>query len=483
MNPLKKVHILHTNDLHSHFEMMPKVYTVLSDLKKEMEAASEAVILVDIGDHTDRFSVETEGTDGMANRAVLEATGYQLVTLGNNELLTFSKEELYQLYQTAPFEVVSTNVKELNGERPTWMKPWTICHVEGFRIGFLAATIPYPKVYELLGWKVSDPLKELMSAVSYLQQETDAIVVLSHLGLGNDRRLAEEISGIDMIIGSHTHHLLEVPERIQGTMIAAAGKFGNYVGHITLEMEKDSNRLIGIDGRCISTASAQPNPALEKMIQEFYTQAEQALSEPFIHLNRPLPIDWFKESPLGNFLADGLLQWVSDADCALVNAGQLLGGLERGPVTRGLLHQVCPHPINPTSIHLRGRQIRDILEDSLVRENQEKAIRGFGFRGKKLGILNLAGLKAEYDPLASSGNRLGTVWIQEKPLEDQQMYRVATIDMLTFGVGYQEFKNGKELKFFLPGFLRDILASHFSSAGSVEQSYTSRWQSVRSSVD
>jgi len=107
---LKYLHILHTNDLHSHFERMPKIATLLSQLQREGNRRDEAWIAVDVGDHMDRGRMETEGTGGMANRAVLEATGYQVVTLGNNELLTFSRETLDRLYAGVPFSVVGTNI-------------------------------------------------------------------------------------------------------------------------------------------------------------------------------------------------------------------------------------------------------------------------------------------------------------------------------------------------------------------------------------
>ncbi|MDW2797968.1 metallophosphoesterase, partial [Clostridium boliviensis] len=73
MNQRKYLHILHTNDLHSHFERMPKIATLLSRLMQEGGRGEEAWIVVDVGDHMDRGRMETEGTAGMANRAVLEA--------------------------------------------------------------------------------------------------------------------------------------------------------------------------------------------------------------------------------------------------------------------------------------------------------------------------------------------------------------------------------------------------------------------------
>lgn len=475
LNRAKRIHLLHTNDLHSHFEAMPRVHRVLHELQQRLEDSGETVIPVDLGDHMDRFSVETEGTQGLANRAVMEAAGYQLITLGNNELLTFSKEELHRLYIDAPFEVLATNVADADGGRPSWIQTESIREVQGFRIGFLGVTIPFQNFYRLLGWHVSDPFEELTLAVPRLRKKADAVVILSHLGLGNDRRLAEEIPGIDVIMGSHTHHLLEVPERVGGTLIAAAGKFGGHVGHVVLEPKEKADGLERVEAGCVAAAGAAPDRGLVEKIRSFRDQAEHTLSQPLFTLDQPLPISWYEESPLGNFLADGLLDWVPDAECAMVNAGQLLEGLKAGPVTRGKLHRICPHPINPAQMVLTGEQIRGILEETLIRENQDQEIRGFGFRGKKLGVLNLAGMTVEYRPEAPPGKRLIQVRIDGGRLVPEKEYQVATIDMFTFGVGYREFRRGDHQKYFLPEFLRDVLAHHLQQPGAVERCHQVRW--------
>lgn len=473
---MNRVHILHTNDLHSHFESMPAIHTLLHRLSEQLEGEGDKVFRVDLGDHMDRFSLETEGTLGRANRSVMDITGYELITLGNNELLTFSKEELHELYEKSPFKVLALNVEEEDGSRPPWIQPWEIREVDGFRIGFLGVTIPFPQFYELLGWQVSDPFEVLPEAVSRLRKEVHAVVILSHLGIGNDRRLAEMVPGIDVILGSHTHHLLEVPERVGNTLIAAAGKFGGHVGHVTLELNPTRQQVTRREGGCLPVAAVDPDPQLEARIRGFRREAEAHLSETIRELDRPLPVDWYAESPLGNFLADGLLHWVPDSDCALVNAGQLLGGLQAGSVTRGRLHQICPHPINPVRLVLSGGEIRRILEESLIRDRQELEIRGFGFRGKKLGMMNLAGMEAEMNSLKPAGKRLGQVEINGAPLDEDRDYRVATIDMFTFGAGYEEFKKGREKKYFLPEFLRDVLAHHLRQSGAPERSFRPRWR-------
>ncbi|WP_170105413.1 bifunctional metallophosphatase/5'-nucleotidase [Desmospora activa] len=473
MSRRTRVHLIHTNDIHSHFEVMPQIHRIVNDLKRECHDQGEACWILDIGDHMDRSAIETEGTGGMANRHVLETSGYDMMTLGNNELLTFSKQELNELFQDASFHVLAANVTDASGEEVDWIQQWILREQEGFCLAFIGVTIPFTEFYQLLGWTVEDPYHILARQVSRLRREADAVVVLSHLGYNHDRRLAAEIPGIDVIMGAHTHHLLEQPERVGDTWIAAAGKFGSHVGHLMLDWDQVSRRL-SVSGRTIPVVNISPDKTVLRLIDEDRVKAEQRLSHPIIQLEHDLTIDWFGESSLGNLLADSLLSWV-EAECALVNAGQILGNLYAGALTRGHIHQICPHPINPCTMTLPGEIIQKSLEESLLQDVQHKEIRGFGFRGKQLGTMNVAGLDIVYDPNGVPTERIREIRIGGQPLKSERLYRVATIDMFTFGIGYEEIQQGTDLRFYLPEFLRDVMAQHLTIPGVLERAQRRRW--------
>src|SRR5690349_15556270 len=108
---LQRLTILHTNDIHSHFEMMSPIAAQIALLKAA--AGEEPVLLVDIGDHMDRAALATEGTMGQANIDILNLTGYDAVTIGNNEGLTFAQgdpqETLSALFAGLQCPVVCCN--------------------------------------------------------------------------------------------------------------------------------------------------------------------------------------------------------------------------------------------------------------------------------------------------------------------------------------------------------------------------------------
>jgi 2',3'-cyclic-nucleotide 2'-phosphodiesterase (5'-nucleotidase family) len=475
---IKRIHLLFTNDVHSRFERMARIYTLAVEWRRRLAAAGEEGLVLDIGDHMDRAFPETEGTDGEANRLVLEKTGYDAVTLGNNELLTFTRSQLAQTYEGASFVVVSNNVvKRETGEPPSWIRPGLIVERAGVRIGLLAVTIPYPIVYELMGWQVSDPFDVLRREVKRMRGKADLVVVLSHFGLSNDRRLAEEVDGIDLILGGHTHHLLEEPVRQGNTWIAAAGKFGEHVGFVTVEWDATTRRVWNITGRSVPTDGVEAAPELLDLIRHCRRRAEKRLGRPVAWLKRDLPLDWQGESPFGNLLADSLREW-TEAELGLANSGLLLSALCAGPVTRGELHRICPHPINPVRIALKGEHIRRALEESLLPEFFSAPVRGYGFRGKVLGSLCVSGLTVEVDPYAEPYRKIRSIRVGERELRDGEEYTVGTVDMFTFGTGYLSLKEGKLLRYYMPEFLRDLLVWQLKREDAVEAGFVKRWKST-----
>jgi 5'-nucleotidase len=473
LSRIKTIHILHTNDIHSHFELMPKAATVIRDQTNQWGIGS--TLVVDIGDHMDRMRLETEGTEGKANIDILNATGYDAVCLGNNEGLTFTREALGLMYQGANFSVTTANLNDRQtATLPEWIKPYHIIEKKGLKVALIGVTVAYENFYTLLGWNVIDPVEVLEHWVNTLRTEVDLIVVLSHLGLNTDQKLATRVPGIDVILGGHTHHLLEQPIQIGTTWIAGAGKFGQYVGHIQMDWDVDRKQLDSVTGEVLATEGIRSAEDIQQIIDSAKIEAELRLSEPVATLSAPAPIDWIDESHLGNLLSRALRQWVG-AEVGIVNAGQLLNGLDQGVITRKKLLEICPSPINPCRLVLRGEQIAYTLEQSLLADYQNKPIRGFGFRGKVLGSLCLSGIKVVYTSSYPDFKKINTIEINGSPLESNRQYSIGTIDMFTFGVGYELFKQAEDIQYFLPEMIREVLGRALSDSNLLLRSQEIHW--------
>lgn len=474
-----RLRILHTNDIHSRFEQMPAIAAMLKALREE--AGDEHTLTLDIGDHMDRVRPETEGTEGAANIAVLQATGYDAVTLGNNEGLTFNARALQTLYEPSGLKVALANMTEAHtGELPSWAAPYHLFDKGGVTVGVIGVTACFPDFYSLLGWRVQEPLDRVRYWVEALRAKVDVLIVMSHLGIRLDERMAGEIAGIDVILGGHTHHLLEEPLRIGDTLVCAAGKFGQYVGVVELELETapaqpfGRRSIVRADGRVLPVTAEPGDPAVAALIRGSREEGQRTLAREVAMLSAPLAADWYRESPLCNLLTAGLRAWTG-AEVGLMNAGQLLDGLPAGAVSAASLLALCPSPINPTRLRLTGEQLLRALEESLLPEFMEKPIFGFGFRGKVLGTLCVDGLTVRYDPEGPAYAKIRRVLVGDGELEPQRTYTVGTLDMFTFGIGYLSIAEGTDIEYFLPEFLRDVLRVQLNDPGAIHDSFRSRW--------
>ncbi|MHA6483223.1 bifunctional metallophosphatase/5'-nucleotidase [Paenibacillus sp. strain BS8-2] len=450
-----KVVLMHSNDIHSRLENAAKISAIIANERKTWGA--ECVLAVDCGDHMDRMRQETEGSEGQVNLSLLRECGYEAITLGNNEGLTYTPEALSHLYSNvSEFDIVCSNLVMLeSGERPEWMSPSVVIRKNGLRVGLIGATAAFSEFYELLGWKATDPLEAIRLEAEKLRDEADIVVVMSHLGLRFDEAIAEQIPGIHLILGGHTHHLLEEPLVINGVMLCAAGKFGEYVGKIEIAWDEKEGKPL-LRGEVVPTGAYVESEDAEAIIEAFRKSSRIKLARVATVLRHPLPSNPARENPLSNLLAAGLRRY-TNAEIGLVNAGQLLGGLALGDVTAGELHAICPSPINPCRMSIRGSKLRTALEQSLSESYSSKAIKGYGFRGEVLGMLALDGMTVVYDESRPPLDRIIRIQVGEEPLDDERLYEVGTIDMFSFKVGYESLAEAESFRYYLPEFIRDVL--------------------------
>jgi 5'-nucleotidase len=452
------IHIYHTNDIHSHFEYWPNIAAFIKKQRKINQAHNEPHLCFDIGDHADLFHPLTEGTNGKGNIALMNQIGYDNATIGNNEGITFSKEALDNLYSNAKFQVVLSNLKNPDGSQPHWAKPYDL-HVlkNGIKVGVLGVTAPFSLYFEMLGWTVQQPMESLSTLVKELRDQVDILILLSHLGFENDCRIAEEMNGIDLILGAHTHHLLKEGSIVNNTFIGQAGRFGQFVGHIKLTYDTKNNALINTAVECVDVAYLDSDEETLRNLQSLTDKAEQKLSESVAAITADLPVSWYKPSPLTKLLAEALREW-TEAEIGMVNAGTLLEGLKKGEITRKDLHEICPHPINPCKVQLEGGLLKEIILHSLTEEMINLKVKGLGFRGKVMGIMVYDGVEIEGKVLEDGQFHVRELVVNGRQLEPERTYTIGTIDMFTFGRLYPAIVHAKNKHYFLPEMLRDLLA-------------------------
>jgi 5'-nucleotidase len=441
---LEVIHIYHTNDLHSHFSRWPRIHRLLTDRRRWHEEAGEDAFFFDIGDHVDRWHPLTEATGGKSNTGLLNAAGCTAAVIGNNEGITLPFDALDSLYEEAAFDVLTANLFYKDGRRPGWTQPYAIYETDsGLKLAAVGVTANYGHFYELLGWKLTDPFEELRSLLPEVREQADIIIILSHLGIHEDERLAAEFPEVDVVLGGHTHHILHEGKMADGCMLAAAGKHGFFAGHVMLEIDTETKTVVGKKAQLYDTNELPPAANEGHIIEELYRKGKSLLDVPAASL----PNGGIGKKRLASLLCEAL-QEKCDADAALLNEGLILEGLENNLATKYDLHRICPHPINPCRVMLTGAELKEILLHSESDEWEHLQVKGLGFRGTLMGKMISTGIDL---------NPSGRVQIGGKELEREKSYSLAIPDMFTFGSFFPEIRRAADKEYFFPDFLRHLL--------------------------
>ncbi len=151
-------------------------------------------------------------------------------------------------------------------------------------------------------------------------------------------------------------------------------------------------------------------------------QATNALAQPIVYLPEPLHMDWFSPSPFASLLAQALNEWC-EGDIAMVNAGVLLASLPKGVVTKGDIHRICPHPINPCKVYLRGSELKEVILQAETEQMKQLRVRGFGFRGEVMGQMVYDGVTIEKETMSDGQEHVRRIFIHHQPIDEQKRMR------------------------------------------------------------
>lgn len=430
-----KLTIYHTNDIHSHLHEYARITAYLTQKRSQLSHHS---LYLDIGDHVDLSAPVTEATMGIKNVELLNEAHCDIATIGNNEGMTISHDALNTLYDNATFDVTCANVFDEQGRLPRNMSSSFIKVINGVRILFIAATAPFTPFYRALDWIVTNPLEAIKDEINANEGAYDLLVIMSHVGVFFDEKLCQEIPEIDLILGSHTHHYFENGEINNGVLMAAAGKYGHFLGEVTLEIE--NNSIVK------KQAILHPLDTLPEVETHFDEEGKMLLNDSVIDHPISLPRRTDTITQTAHILAESVFEF-TNADCTIINAGLIVNGVEAERLTEYDIHQMLPHPINAVRIRLSGQELKNIIIKSQKQEYLNEHAQGLGFRGNIFGgyiLYNLGFIESE-----------SRYFINGEVINDDETYILGTIDMYTFGRYFPTLKD-QSIDYLMPEFLRDI---------------------------
>lgn len=436
------VTILHFNDFHGHLRStesngqitggLARIATVADDVRNWNDDHGNTTLFLEAGDVLQGTPMSTV-YQGLPDVQCLNAMDLDAMCLGNHEF-DFGCFPLAAIATHAKFPLLCANVtiKESGNRLAPAYHLFELA--DGTRTAVFGLVTPDTAIQTLPtnveGLEFSDPVEVANDVLSELEGKADFIIALTHLGYEQDRALAEAVPEIDVIIGGHSHTVLQKPAIVGNTLICQAGSNGAYLGQLDMfvkdgDVARHRGFLNAIDG------TVEPDPQVQQIIAEYAEKLDEKLQKVIAHtevyLDGRRETVRTKESNLGNLVAD-IYREYTGADIAAVNGGSIRAPIEKGPITAGDILTVLPFGNIIATKPVKGSQVRRMLEFCASQQ------RPFG------GFLQVSGMSYVID-----GNTLVSAQIGGEPLEDDATYTLATSEFLfQGGDGYEMLKEGPE---------------------------------------
>ena len=453
-----RISLLHLNDFHSRHEPISalnaacrpgqacfggaaRMMTALREARAAALAEGRAPVTLDAGDAF-LGSLFFTHHQGLAEAAVQRAWGVQAMALGNHEF-DRGPAVLAAYADAAGFPLLCANLDAtqepvLAGRvRPTL----GLLH-GGARIAVVGLVTPDVPSLSSPGPRLrfTDPFEAAERAVWEARRAgVGTVVALSHMGLVADRRLAEQVVGLDAILGGHSHTLVAPPEVVSGRAgsvpIVQAGAFGRHLGRLDLDLRADGRAVAFAQTMRELGAEVTEDTEVAALVARFAAPLAELRARHVATLPAALPNAGCATGPcpLGALVA-GAMRRELRAEIGWQNAGGLRAGLPEGAVSWGDVLAVLPFSNTTARLMLRGGDLLAELERALGALPERSG-----------GYPQVDGLRFEADAARPPGRRVLQAEVREpdgewRRLDPARAYSVATNDFLRRGGdGYAAF--------------------------------------------
>lgn len=439
VSKLEKIEIIHTNDIHSHFAEWTHIKNFIQERRKKNQAQGITTLVVDAGDFCDRYHPLTEATKSQANIQELNAAGVDFLTIGNNEGLGNTHEQLCQLYEHFQGTCVLSHVRDDQQQAAlTWADPCALYTTKaGYTLAFLGATAAFPLSYGPLGWDFQEVIPALQVCYEQYKAQADVFILLSHLGRFEDEKIAQACPWLNLIIGGHTHHHYPKGRKVGSTLLTAAKKYGQYLGIIQLQLDGRTCELEA------ETLEINAEPQGETKQDATYKEGMKQLAQKVIAFcPKDLSASDLAQQTV-NFLAQQAQRPV------ILNDGLFVTGLKKGQLTKAQWQEILPHPLHLMPVRLSGKELKRFLFeiDKSAHFLHKFALKGMGFRGKVFGDFVYSGLSKEKGRWLFLGEEI----------VNQQTYDFLTTDHYYFVPFFPTLAYAGEVHFLMDRFLRQVM--------------------------
>lgn len=381
MNKYQKLTLIHSNDIHGDFfeeENQGKVtggLAMLSGYVQQVRREEEQVIYAIAGDMLQGSIIDNEYR-GISTIDIMNMLNPDIVTLGNHEI-DYGITHLLFLERCAKFPIINANL-HINATDTRLFQSHHIIERNGMRMLFIGiitndvlSLCPYdPLITSFIS--VMEAAREIERICnSYRNVDVDFTVILTHIGIEEDIKLAESINphlGVDLIIGGHSHTMMEEPLRVNDILIAHAGHGSDQVGRFDIIVDMENNCVHQYEWRCVPIDNTTvKDTEMELILGEYKTKVDDKYSTVLTRLKRPLfHPGREQETELGNLFADILVESYG-LDLFMLGSGSIRKEKLEEIVTKGRLKELFPYDDEVYCMWLTGEELRGFVRAAVER--------------------------------------------------------------------------------------------------------------------
>ena len=432
MGLTKKFTILHSNDMHGDFLAEVKAgsgqliggLALLSGYVNKVRREEKNVLYVIAGDMLQGSLIDSE-YQGISTMEIMNYLAPDVVSLGNHEF-DYGLPQLLFLEKMANFPIVTSNLY-IKQYHKRLMKPYLIIPKDGFDLMFIGIltekVIDAVRKDKLVGSFISleDAAHEVgIITDAYKNDDIDLTVLLTHIGFDSDLELAKLLKpewGVDMIIGGHSHTILQQPAFVNNVLIAQAGVGTSQIGRFDIVVDDDTNSIVEWKWQLIPIEEgiAEPDLKLKQYIDSFADEVDRKyntiickFTDTLTHPGRTV------ETSLGNLFADALAD-TAECDVMFVGSGSIRSK-ELGPAVTLKDYRACfPYADYLSRFIIDGAQLKRIFTHIMRPENRNSEGECYQVSGK---------IRAVYD---NTAHNLISLSFNGAPVADEQTYSIGLI--------------------------------------------------------
>jgi 2',3'-cyclic-nucleotide 2'-phosphodiesterase (5'-nucleotidase family) len=244
----QKIDLVFVSDLHSSYNPQSAIespYARIRGLYEKLEKENPYTLLLDGGDDFEKGSVAEQISKGSATLEITRAMGFDVRTLGNHDF-AWGPDILLEHSKDPRAVTLAGNVRYLGGEPGRYgAVDYAELQVGCVKVGFFGLinkpwngkNEPYDGPFLASFSSRYDFVQRAREIVEAHRKDVGLLVMLSHLGLEDDRAVAAAVPGIDLVLGGHTHDVLHDPERVGGAAIVHPGKDAEYIARLSLSYD------------------------------------------------------------------------------------------------------------------------------------------------------------------------------------------------------------------------------------------------------